>query len=112
MSVKTLILIADDDLDSLAKMYLKLLHKQIKTEATNDANEIIPQIIKFKPKIVLISPSLVGEHVCEFCKKIKCEFRVVPILLIDQADENSYSFDTVTRQVDVDHLIEIISLYR
>lgn len=105
-------MIADNDLESLSRLYLKLLHKQIKTEATNTADEIIARIQRFRPHIILLNPLLTESPTNFYCKKLKAEFRVIPILLIESTDRTPYLFDTVTKPIDVDMLLEMIDIYR
>jgi DNA-binding NtrC family response regulator len=51
-------LVADSDLDMLSKMYLTLLHKGYRVEATNNAEEILARIERFKPNVLVLSASL------------------------------------------------------
>ncbi|HWJ25454.1 MAG TPA: hypothetical protein VNS32_02870 [Flavisolibacter sp.] len=112
MTSKMRILIADNDLESLSKLYLKLLHRRIKTEATNSADEIIARIQRFKPHLLLLNPSMIDEPANAFCKKLKTDYRVISILLIESSDQFNYQFDTITKPIDVDVLLDVIDLYR
>src|SRR5437763_14947490 len=112
MTANTRVLIADNDLESLSRLYLKLLHKQIKTEATNTADEIIARIQRFRPHVILLNPSLIELPANNYCKKLKADYRVTPILLIEPADRTLYLFDTMTKPIDVDRLLQMIELYR
>lgn len=58
MVKKVKVLLVDDELPSLSKMYIDLLLKNYEVEATHEAGEVIPRIRRFKPDVVIISPSL------------------------------------------------------
>ena len=57
MSKKVRILVVDSDLHTLSKIYLGLIHKDYKVEATDDANEIIPRTYRFKPRLLIVRTS-------------------------------------------------------
>lgn len=57
MSKKARILVVDSDLHTLSKIYLGLIHKNYKVEATDDANEIIPRVDRFKPRLLILRTS-------------------------------------------------------
>ena len=57
MSKKARILVVDSDLHTLSKIYLGLIHKNYKVEATDDANEIIPRTERFKPRLIILRTS-------------------------------------------------------
>jgi DNA-binding response OmpR family regulator len=112
MAVKMRILLADDDLESLSKLYLKLLHKQIQTEATNTIEEVSLRAARFKPHIVFISQSLIGAEAVQFCKKLRANFKTLPVLLINEGDEDDPNIETMVKPLDVDSMMEFISLYK
>ena len=55
MPKTTRILVVDSDLHTLSKIYLSLIHKNYKVEATDDAQEIIPRIDRFKPRMIILN---------------------------------------------------------
>jgi DNA-binding response OmpR family regulator len=57
MSKKARILVVDSDLHALSKIYLGLIHKNYKVEASADANEIVPRVERFKPRLVILRTS-------------------------------------------------------
>lgn len=48
------ILVIDTDLDHLSRIYLALLHRNYKTEACNNPEEIKERIKRFKPSLVIL----------------------------------------------------------
>ncbi|HEY1114569.1 MAG TPA: hypothetical protein VGE66_13450 [Chitinophagaceae bacterium] len=58
MVKKAKVLLVDDELPSLSRMYIDLLLKNYEVEATHEAREVIPRIRRFQPDIVIISPTL------------------------------------------------------
>jgi DNA-binding response OmpR family regulator len=57
MSKKARILVVDSDLHALSKIYLGLIHKNYRVEASADANEIIPRVERFKPRLIILRTS-------------------------------------------------------
>jgi len=51
------ILVVDSDLHSLSKIYLSLIHKDYKVEATDDAQEIIARTERFRPRLLILNAS-------------------------------------------------------
>lgn len=58
MVKKVKVLLVDDELPSLSKMYIDLLLKNYEVEATHEAREVIPRIRRFRPDVVIIPSSL------------------------------------------------------
>jgi len=49
------ILVVDDDLHSLSKIYLALIHRKFKAEACNKPEEIAARLKRFKPSIIILN---------------------------------------------------------
>ena len=49
------VLVSHNDLDVLSRIYLLLIHKKYKAEATNKPEEIEQRIKRFKPDVLIIS---------------------------------------------------------
>lgn len=60
MPKKVKILIADSDLDLLSKLYLTLLHKGYRIEATNEPEEIISRMERYKPNLLILNDMMDG----------------------------------------------------
>ena len=60
MPKKVKILIADSDLDLLSKLYLTLLHRGYRIEATNEPEEIVQRMERFKPNLLILSDMMDG----------------------------------------------------
>ena len=82
MPKRTRILVVDSNLDTLSRIYLSLIHKDYKVEATNDVREIADRIARFKPKLVILHTGT--KDVSEEVYRSLSEKRI-PVLLI-QAD--------------------------
>ena len=65
MARKPRILVVDSNLHSLSRIYLSLLHKNYKVEATDNAAEIFARTERFKPMLIVLSASTsnVGEEI-------------------------------------------------
>jgi len=48
------ILVVDDDLHNLSKIYLALVHRKFKAEACNDPEEIAARLKRLKPSIIIL----------------------------------------------------------
>jgi CheY-like chemotaxis protein len=55
MSRRPKILVVDSDLHALSKLYLGLIHKSYKVEATDDGGEILQRTERFKPRLLIIN---------------------------------------------------------
>jgi DNA-binding response OmpR family regulator len=55
MPKKERILVVDSDLHNLSRIYLSLVHKEYKVEATDNADEIVARTERFKPRLIILS---------------------------------------------------------
>ncbi|HEU0064829.1 MAG TPA: hypothetical protein VFQ58_07350 [Flavisolibacter sp.] len=98
MPKKIKILIVDSDIDLLSRLYLTLLHKGYKVEATNEAEEIIARIDRFRPNLLVINDfmdGLTGEILRDLYK------RKIAVLLITDSDE--FSSEHRFRKMEIIH---------
>lgn len=49
------ILVVDTDLDNLSRIYLALIHRNFKVEASNKPDEIKDRIKRFKPSLIILN---------------------------------------------------------
>lgn len=49
------VLVADQDLDHLTRIYLALLHRNFKTEACNSPEEIRDRLKRFRPSVLVVT---------------------------------------------------------
>lgn len=49
------ILIVDQDINNLSKLYLALVHRKFKTEACNNPEEITQRLKRFKPVVIVLN---------------------------------------------------------
>jgi DNA-binding response OmpR family regulator len=109
MSKKVKVLLADDELPSLTKMYIDLLLKNYEVEATHEAHEVIPRIRRFRPDVVIISASLLYLDAHDLCCAAK-EQELSFILLVSGPGAapctigNCTASDTLQRPVDLRQL--------
>jgi DNA-binding response OmpR family regulator len=85
MSKRTRILVVDSDLHALSKIYLSLIHKNYKVEASDDAQEIMARTERFKPRLIILNAStrnLTPEVYKDIAQK-----RVHLLLIADQNEE-------------------------
>lgn len=54
MFKRTRVLVVNSDLHHLSRIYLSLIHKGYKVEASEDAQEISQRVERFKPSILII----------------------------------------------------------
>jgi DNA-binding response OmpR family regulator len=54
MATRTKVLVVDNDLDTLSKIYLALVHRNYKTEASDKVAEIAERIKRFKPSLLIL----------------------------------------------------------
>lgn len=57
MPKKARVLVVDSDLHTLSKIYLSLIHRNYKVEATDNAQEIVARVDRFKPRLVILRSS-------------------------------------------------------
>ena len=84
MSRRVKILVVDSDLHMLSKIYLSLIHKDYKVEATDDAQEILPRTERFKPRLIILNAETknLTPKVYEDMAQKK-----VPVLLLTQHEQ-------------------------
>src|SRR5687767_9021924 len=58
MAKKTKILIVDEDMTSLSKMYLGILQRNYDVEASINIDEIIQRMERFEPEVLIVSQEL------------------------------------------------------
>lgn len=106
MVKKAKVLLVDNELPSLSRMYIDLLLKNYEVEATHEAREVIPRIRRFRPDIVIISPSLPHLDTHDLCCAAK-EQGLSFIVMVNEPLEETYRIgnctaaDVLRRPVDL-----------
>ena len=104
MTTRTRILIIDTDLDNLSKIYLGLIHRNYKTEASDNTEEIPERVKRLKPAVIIIGKK---EYLVQLQK-----FNIPVILILDQEEENSVQaaeeLIILHKPVSIDQLIQAI----
>ncbi|MFL5811628.1 MAG: hypothetical protein ACJ749_19040 [Flavisolibacter sp.] len=78
MAARTKILVVDSDIDSLSRVYLALVQRKYKVEATDNHAETIERVKRLKPSVVILGKN-------EFFSLDK-ELKVPAILLMEKED--------------------------
>lgn len=106
MVKKVKVLLVDDELPSLSKMYIDLLLKNYDVEATHEAREVIPRIRRFRPDVVILPPSLPDLDTHALCCAAK-EQGLSSILMVNEAEDapctigSCTAADVLQRPVDL-----------
>lgn len=92
------------DLTALSRIYLALLHRNYKVEATNDTGEIIERSKRLKPSVTIL-----GEQ--EF-RDARENLKTPAIVLVENAPDASVSFPedviVLEKNAQVDKLVSAI----
>ena len=75
MATRTRILVVDKDLNTLSRIYLALIHRNYKAEASDNLQEITQRIKRLKPSLIILG---VDEY-----NSVKDSLRIPVILLKD-----------------------------
>jgi hypothetical protein len=100
---KEKILIVDQDLDALSKMYLALIHRKFKTEACNNSEEIAARLKRFRPAVIILP--------FEDYNPISSKLKIPAIVLFENgssAIELNYGDIPLKKPVHVDELIKTV----
>ena len=106
MANKVRVLVVDDELSSLSKMYINLLLKNYEVEATHRASEVLPRIKRFQPDVVIISHTMTDLDTHALCCAAK-ELSLSFIVLVSEDGKalpkigNCTASDTLMRPVDL-----------
>lgn len=97
------ILVVDQNLDALSRMYLALIHRKFKTEACNNPEEIAARLKRFRPAVIIL-----GLHdYSPICTKLK-----IPAIVLledgDSATELNYGDISMRKPVHADDLIKTV----
>lgn len=80
MANRTRILVVDHDLDSLSRIYLALVHRNFKAEASDKAEEIAERMKRLKPAVLVL-----GE--AEY-KALKQELKIPAVVIVEKKDQS------------------------
>ena len=104
MIVKTKILVVDQDIDSLSKIYLNLLHRNYKVEACNNGNEVTERLKRLKPSILIID----REFYWEIEKKLKIPAIVLTNGYSDSGIKEQEDLKVLSKPVQTDRLLKTV----
>ncbi|MDB5253540.1 MAG: hypothetical protein JWP27_2709 [Flaviaesturariibacter sp.] len=114
MSQKRKILLFDDEMDSLSKIYISLLLKDFVVEATTDPEELAHRSRRFRPDLAIVNNEVPGFDGHEVCTLLKREMNKPIILLAGAHDPITINIDhcsadaILTKPVHLPGLIDTI----
>lgn len=97
------ILVVDQDMDALSKMYLALIHRKFKTEACNNSEEIAARLKRFRPSVIILR--------FEDYNLISNKLKIPAIVLFENGDPVAglnYGDIPLRKPVHVDELINTV----
>lgn len=103
MAIRTKVLVVDSDLDSLSRIYLALIHRNYKAEATDKGEEIAERIRRLKPSVIIFGM----KEYAAFGRALK----VPAILILDQPQDGMEWTDEIVplqKPFSIDALIRLI----
>lgn len=104
MAQRTRILIADRDLNTLSRIYLALLHRNYKVEATNLIEEVVDRTKRLKPSLTILGQ--------EEYQAVKDVMKTPVIVLYDVnqygTDKDSEKAVWLKNDVSIDELLSTI----
>ena len=102
-------------METLSKVYIELLYKDYKVEATNDSEELLSRFERFRPDLLIISRTMQGFDPGKVCHRIKERF-AVPILLLSDVNSRENlgldgcdADDLIAKPVDLKEMLEKIN---
>jgi DNA-binding response OmpR family regulator len=104
------ILLVDNDLDSLSRIYLKLVQKGISAEASENLEEVDARINRFKPNLILISQKMIGPEAGIYCKNLHAMSGVLPMLIVEAGDNTNYRVDFLRRPLEAEQLMALVTM--
>lgn len=97
------ILIIDQDLDSLSRMYLALIHRKFKTEACNNAEEISARLKRFRPAAIVLNSTDYNP--------ISNKLKIPAIVLVENGNTSpalNYGDQSLKKPVQIDELLKAV----
>lgn len=97
------ILVVDEDLYSLSKTYLALIHRKFKAEACNNVEEIMARLRRFKPTVIILGSK-------EY-EKINVKLKIPAIVISDPENINmqlSFGDIELKKPVSAELLIQTV----
>jgi DNA-binding response OmpR family regulator len=104
MANRTKILVVDSDLDSLSRIYLALVHRNYKAEASDQQQEIAERVKRLKPAVVILGSE-------EF-RSLKQDLKMPAIVLMNKEEMKEFpgreDLVPLEKHVQIDALIRTI----
>jgi len=100
------ILVVDEDLDSLSKIYLSLIHRRFKIEACNNPHEIPERLKRFKPAVIVLGTKEYG--------RLSLKLKIPAIVLGEKNDQSAielnYGDIHLKKPIHADKLIRTVEM--
>jgi DNA-binding response OmpR family regulator len=115
MTNKQKILVFDDEMEELSKVYIGLLLKNFVVEATTDPSEISERAKRFKPDIVIVNNDVVGFDGHELCSLVKRQMNKPIILMIDKNSSQLAKLDhcsadeIIMKPIDMIQMVDTVN---
>ena len=96
------VLVVDQDLTSLSRIYLALIHRKFKAEACNNPEEIPARLKRFRPSVIILE---LNEY-NHINKKLK-----IPAIVLLENSGTAQLYDgdiSLKKPVHVDELMEAV----
>lgn len=115
---KTKVLVFDDELSEIGKVYIGLLERNFAVEVTMDPTEITPRFKRMDPELVIVNNDVPGVDPTEICHLVKQESKVPIILLLQKDSATTLNIDSCSadailyKPVDIKELVDKINELR
>ena len=114
MAYKRKILLFDDEMDEISKLYIGLLLNDFLVEATTDPSEIADRTKRFEPDIVIVNNDVPGFNGHEVCILVKRQMNKPIILMIDKNSAQPAKIDScsadeiIMKPIDMSQMLETV----
>lgn len=99
------ILVVGDDLDSLSKIYLSLIHRKYSVIVTDKTEEILPRIKRYKPALLILNE--------DHYNTVKSKIRATTIVLAEKnsTTELNYGDLKLEKPFSMDQLVKLVKAW-
>ena len=99
------ILVVDNDIDYLSRIYLSLLHRKYRVEVTNKTEEILPRIKRFKPALLILNEVQYNA--------VKSKLRALTIVLTEKnsTTELNYGDLKLEKPFSMNQLVKLVKAW-
>ena len=108
------VLLFDDELDVVSKIYIDLLLKNFEVEITMDPKEITIRVKRFQPHMALVNGDVADFDGKEVCQVLKEELNIPVALIVNHHSaatiyiDSCRADDIISKPIKNDQLLNII----